>query len=189
MNLTKLAFGALVAASMGASANAAVVGDTVNGSFTGVFDDNGTSVPFAIALNGETPAGPVSAVVGNGAKLIADQNPEFNLDLDETSVTITYDMNGAPSVGTSTTWAVSGFDDTVLGFSFTSGNVALIDDLGFDAYGFFFDFVNIAQADGDVNVFEFALNTDASATVPLPASIVLLLGGLGLLGFTSRRKA
>ena len=186
MKTYKIVANALIAVSFGASANAAVVGDTVTGSYFDI-----TSPGNFVVENGggELGLSVDSEVFANDVEFILQRNSLVTLDIDETTVTMSFGnvIDGINSA----TWSVIDFTDTLTDLVLAEGNASLIDadNTGIIGGGDGFEITFFAIPANAAQEFVFNLTTDQVSNVPLPASIVLLLGGIGLLGFTSRRKA
>lgn len=145
-------------------------------------------------LSGPTTAGPVDRVVGAGVEFVNGDFRPFSgpsFDFGGSTITITHSENGHLG-GTFNGYTFTDLNDSLADFGsfsvlsdstgFFSGDPSRI---FFDADTLFINFQDLSFATADEQiVLEVGFDT---AVVPLPATLVLLIGALGTLGAVGAR--
>ncbi|MGF1502640.1 MAG: VPLPA-CTERM sorting domain-containing protein [Paracoccaceae bacterium] len=155
-----------------------------------------TRADFEVSAGGTIVGGVEQITVGAGPELVIPGvlNSSFSFDLTPTGLlTLTIDLGGNDIVGAQTNWTVENvvFDTpaTITGFSFVSGDQANVAGSSFSDTGFVVNVEDFATNGVPLRTFTFqATITDAEPTtaIPLPASLPLLLAGLGGLAVMRR---
>lgn len=147
-------------------------------------------------IGGAVVGGPVDAVVGAGVEFSDGQFGAFfgpSFDFSGDTITITHQQTGHQS-GTFNGYIFNDLLDAVGDFTglsvisdstgFFSGDLSR---LSFDAENLFVNFESLSFANQVDPTIVLKVSTDMNV-VPVPATLPLLVGGLGLLGVASRRR-
>jgi hypothetical protein len=154
------------------SAQAQLLGDTVNGQFS--------VTGFGTPLNQNAE--------------VTDPGVEFNvrnaifLDVKDDSFDIIYDLTRFAGVGAATSWSLSDFDSVITDVVLGNGDSSLINGISFTDDSVKVDFANITRTTGQVQTWSFNVATaNAAQSVPEPTTILGLLA-VGGGAVVSRRK-
>ncbi|MEO1430210.1 MAG: PEP-CTERM sorting domain-containing protein [Cyanobacteria bacterium J06633_8] len=159
------------------SAQAQLLGDTVNGQFS---------------FGGDSPVINRDAEVtdpGFEFSFVA-ANASLSLDVKDDSFDLIYDLGSFFSVGTTTSWSLSdlGFDSAITDVTLGSGDSSQINNISFTEDSVQVDLANISRTNGQVQTWSFDVATaNAAQSVPEPTTILGLFA-VGGLGVVSRRK-
>ncbi|MCJ8282867.1 MAG: PEP-CTERM sorting domain-containing protein [Rivularia sp. ALOHA_DT_140] len=158
------------------SAQAQLLGDTVNGQL------GSTGGPSFLNQNAEvTDPGVEFTAVGN-------QNASISLDVKDNSFDIIYNLSTLDFIGFPSTWTLSDFDSAITDVTLVSGDSSLINGISFTDDSVKVDLADITKATGQVQTWSFNVATaNAAQSVPEPTTILGLFA-VGGAAVVSRRK-
>ncbi len=152
---------------------------------------------FPVLAGPTVTGGPVDAVVGAGVEFSTGQFGAFfgpSFDFSGSTLTITHLLTGhqAADFNGYTFNDVLGVLGDFTGFSILSDNTGLFDltRISFDAENLFVNFQSLSfEGFEETPTIVLGIEVGGPAPIPLPASLPLLVAGLGALAFARRRRS